>query len=270
MDLIRQLIAVKSNDYSETLKDLISEIILYEKLSKSPKFQHIQESVLLQKKLPNIWKAFQGDPYYGGQFGVAIHMMMHLMNDTPLIYTDYQQSRTKKEMQQADIFGKLGRKFNYSPLSQYNPMQPIEFGISHTTGDDIAMSIVVKPSEHEQNYVIYQGTIPNITDDESDNLSTYVIPKYVHVADSCEIKITTYSLQGNNNYPFGELQTDGQTWIVSMPNQRTFRYTQGENVLEYEMTSGELTAFNLHKMKIESFAQSCIDYFIKGGQDGNF
>ena len=50
MDLIGQLIQNKKNiaDVPQMLDDMLNEIIKYEKLSKSPKFQTITESPMLQ------------------------------------------------------------------------------------------------------------------------------------------------------------------------------------------------------------------------------
>ena len=63
MDLIGQLIQNKKNiaDVPQMLDDMLNEIIKYEKLSKSPKFQTITESPMLQKQMPTIWRAFNSD-----------------------------------------------------------------------------------------------------------------------------------------------------------------------------------------------------------------
>ena len=225
MDLIGQLIQAKKTQTSFPLNDYLKELVKYDKLSRSDKFKHINESPVLQKQLPLCWSAFNGDAQSYFILNEA-STIMQTVADHPLdIFTDLAQTYSAHKRRQMEIVGNaMHHRFNYFMLSQLPSTFDFNQGIYLTENgnneNEIRIAVIWTRTVDGVGVThVYSGSI-DLSDAPEDDNSQLVIEPYVKKQDNDFVRIQTYSVQGNNDYAFAETTH----YDVSMPNSKTFRY----------------------------------------------
>lgn len=250
MDLIAQLIKNKKQEYDvfERLNMILDEIIKYEKLSKSPKFKNIKDTPLLQKQLPVIWSCFCNDTINISIFTQAISIVQAISAEPLQIFEDFNQHYTDKEKRNFNIIGNSNNiKYHYHQLAELPSTFDFDDSAIYLTNkiDDIEYFTVIK---QKNNYInIYQGTI-NIDYVVEDTKTVY--SPYITKKESLELIIYTYSILGNNNYPFATIRDDSRLYDVSMPSNKSIKYGN----IEHNFTNEEQVAYELAKTNIANFA----------------
>lgn len=246
MDLIKQLIQSKKSDSNLSLQDLIQELIKYDKLSKSDKFKHITESPILQKQMPIVWSAFNRNQEAFYLLLESASIIQELLDYRFVLYDDIDNRYSKKEKTQLKIIGNVKKhEFVYHSLISLPKNMNYDSCFFITEDCDTKIKIaVIDEQKHKTN--IYQGTILK---DETVSEDTIDIKPFIFTKDVYQIKIKTYSIQGNNDYEYAVLNNGKQTIYVSMPDNDKFNYryedknyvikisSQDENLLKFKASN---------------------------------
>lgn len=221
MDLIKQLISVKKSD-SLPLKEILTELIKYEKLSKSDKFKHITDSPVLQKQLPYCWSAFQNNPQAYWILNEASTIIQTVAQSPLVIFDDLaNRYKTKKEREQLSIIGNAANhiQFQYTHLTAITDDYKNEnhLILTEMNNDRLYISIIVGDAP---NITVYTGDLP-LTSEEIEQPVFKGIPVHTYEQDGDYVKIQNISNQGNNDYNFAKTKS----YDVSMPDSNHFCYT---------------------------------------------
>lgn len=266
MSALDTLIKVKKSATTDDLLRFLDELILYEKLAKAETFRDLKTSAVAQKKLPLLSGIYTGDIYSLAICEIVCNIISHLDETIPEIIQEPVVDLSPKELRRLEILRKSVITSVYYSLNEYNHDIMKDHVVAVFTGDkgkqkqQAAILIVVK----DQNmYQIFQGfyTMDKETDSDS-----YRIEPYIYRDHDMILSITTYSMQGNNAYAFGELTTGSGQYSVMMPTCDTlWLLKQDENEkIVIKLTMEEINALNLAKLEIETFSKCIMDIIRKG------
>ena len=259
MDLIEELIQNKKNQSDLKIKELLTELIQYERLSRKDTFKHLANTPLLQKKMPYCWKAFQGDTRMYWLLS-ELSTIMQLVSSRPLdIFGDLSSYYTKKEQTQITIIGNANNhRFTYLPLRQLP--YPFDYGqalylTNEKEDKEMALAII---HTQDNKTTVYSGTV-DLSETDEHNSSKENIEPFAYEKDGVKITIPTYSVQGNNDYPFAF--TDH--YSISMPNNASIRYTEKHppyTQTTVDLAKNDIQTLAFHKNDLTRVAQCLLDY----------
>lgn len=250
MDLISQLISIKqsNNDQINIFNTMLDECIKYEKLAKSPKFKHIGESALLQKQLPNIWKAFEGDAESVFLLSNVISVVQEFLTEPSQLFLDFSEQFSKKQKQQLYILGST-LKYTFIFLS-----------LDELTGSEYENHVAILSNNNENFFsvvTVVDKTIKVFTGLYDYESSDDQLKPFVSVKNQCILKIHYYSLQGNNDFDFATLQADKTYSIALFDN--VLVYTSNDTVIEKRLSDADYKSLLLHNA-VETVSELIFKY----------
>lgn len=259
MDLIAQLINAKKEDKDLRLNEYLSELIKYEKLSKSKKFKHITESPVLQKQLPLCWSAFNQNAHAFWILHEASIILQNTSTEPLQIFSDLDAHYDTKKQRQMEIIGNTNQhQFIYFSLVSLPTPFDYDNALYLTEETQIDNQIALTIIQTSKNITtVYTGTI-TIKDEETIEKDTAVIAPFKYETDEDTIVIKTYSVQGNNDYNFAELDS----YYVSIPESGYFCYCHKETGKQYKIkiSTSDIQTLNFHKNDLNIMAEIIIKY----------
>lgn len=268
MSIIDQLIQMKKQTKNEDILHVMDELSKYEKLSKLPAFQDIQHQTAIQKKIPFLWKAMQQDVYAQALLLMAGHMCSHLTGQTPPFIATILADMTDTHQRRLELMQQSAITISYCDLSEYNNeimADTVVATYSEKRKHDMAILIITYQTSE---YIVFQGYY----NDKEIIHNVNEIPYYTCHRDNCEIRIQTYSLQGNNAYPFGHIYLRGDTFNICMPDsehihlQPQQQQPDGDYVdsdiypcISISLTQAEQNKIVMSLPHIEDFASAILD-----------
>lgn len=246
MDLIGELIQNKKADAQLPVKELLTELIHYEKLSRKDQFKHLADNPMLQKKLPHCWQAFNGNTRMHWLLN-ELSTIIQTISERPLdIFSDLASHYTQKQQKQIDIVGNsLQYRFNYYRLADL----PMRFNyqnalyLTNERDDNEVHTAIVHMTDKRID--VYIGIIEANKDvEDTSHLGT--MDPFTYTANDQTITIPTYSVQGNNDYPFAFTKH----YSISMPTSATVCYTTKHR--PYTETIIELTKADIQKLSFHN------------------
>lgn len=263
MDLIEQLIAAKKDTYELQIKDMLAELIKYEKLSRSDKFKHITDSPILQKQMPLCWSAFQGN---AKNFWLMreVATIMQSMSMRPLeIFNDINNYYPHRKQQQMEIIGNNTQyEFHYYDVESIEvtdtfPFKDAFYLVDKDKETNTATFGIIQQLDHRCNICI--ATMPL---NEAIGYVKKTITDFTLSIHGVTITTRVFSIQGNNDYDFATLREDktNDVYKVSMPtyDKVTFKDSQSRRYT-ITLTTSEVQELNLHVSDIQK-----VSYFIIG------
>ena len=258
MDLIGELIKNKKVDEPLPIKEMLTELINYEKLSRNDRFKHLSDNPLLQKKLPLCWKAFEGDTRMYWLLNELSTIMQTISERDLDIFTDVSAHYTKKQHKQIAIVGNsMQYRFRY-------------YTLNHLTTDfdyDNAIYLTDERGENEVHTAIIQIVNSNINvyigvivSDDSDNIDIDIgsLEPFSHTVDERTITIPTYSVQGNNDYPFAFTKYH----TISMPTSSSIAYQPkfSNKKTIVDLTKGDVQTLSFNSGRLTVLAEMILRY----------
>lgn len=259
MDLIEELIQNKKIKDDLKIKELLTELVQYERLSRKDTFKHLANTPLLQKKMPYCWEAFQGNTRMYWLLN-ELSTIMQMVSSRPLdVFNDLSIHYTKKEQRQINIIGNTNKyQFDYLPLTQIP--YPFDYGkalylTNETDNGEIAIAVI---HTQDNRTIVYNGTVDVLKSDESENVLDILTP-FTYEKNGTKITIQTYSMQGNNDYPFAF--TEQHT--ISMPNNTSILYTEKHSPYvqtTVDLSKRDIQTLSFHKNDLTYVAQCLLKY----------
>lgn len=225
MDLIGELIQNKQTDAPLPIKEVLTELIQYEKLSRKDQFKHLADNPMLQKKLPYCWQAFEGSSRMHWLLSELSTIMQTISERELEIFSDLAKHYSKRKQKQMNIIGNaIQYRFNYRTLRglphrfDYNNA----LYLTDERNDNEIHTAILSINEKDIN--VYIGVLRATGDEEDDDILESLDP-FTYTKDENTITIPTYSIQGNNDYPFAYTQYHH----ISMPDSSTICYTSKQD-----------------------------------------
>lgn len=263
MSAIEALIKVKKQAKNDDLIRLLDEVITYEKLNKMKTFENLRTSKAAQKKVPLLSSAYQGDMYALSMVTMAGHILRHLDDNIPLILTELEEQITEKEQQRLLIMQDALIQPQYWPLHEYKHdkmRNHVVAMFSNERADKTAILIVAKESG---TYHIYQGYYKA----KKTSVVSKALEPYCVKHDNMSLSILTYSIQGNNAYPFGVFHKNKKRYDVMLPSHDSMwlREVQTGELFTISLSMEQRNRLNMAKAQVESFADILLQIIQEGG-----
>lgn len=268
MDLIAQLINSKKEEKDLQLDKYLTELIKYEKLSKSKKFTHITDSPILQKKLPLCWSAFNQDAHSFWILNEASTILQNVTMERLQIFDDLDAHYSKKKQKQLEIIGNTNQH-QFSYLSLVSLPRDFDYDnalyLTETTNIDNQVSLTIIQTL-ENRTTVYSGYI-DIKDEDKIENDKFVIPPFTRSKDNDKITIQTYSVQGNNDYNFAELND----YFVSIPEYGKFCYLNKKTNMQTvaKLSESDIQTLNFYKNDLDKLAELIFKYKLQINEDDN-
>lgn len=260
MSIIDQLIKVKKKTKNEDILDVLDELTKYEKLSKLISFENKSQHASIQKKLPFLWKASQHDIYAQTLLTTAGHICAHLTGETPEIVDVLLGDLEGAYQRRLELMQTNSTHIAYRELIEYDHDEMADniIGIySEKREENTSIIIIV---EQDSGYIIFQGYYT----EQDTQYKSNEIPYYEKTKNNHKISIQTYSLQGNNTYPFAQLYFDNKSFTICIPDNQHIKIdeisTESENTSNViTLTQEQQNKIALSLTHIETFADTLLD-----------
>ena len=267
MGAIETIISVKKTIQTNDLITLLDEIIAYRKLAKVKAFQDIRTSAPAQKKLPFLAKAYAGDLYMLSLAEVAGNVIAHLEGERPEVLVEPFSQVSPKQQKLLNSLSHSMVKANYQDLMEYDhdKMSGQVLGVYKKEYEKYD-SLLIITREHGS-YQIFQGHCQKPKEEGPKEIQT-AVPFCLSDGD-WELQIMTYSVQGNNAYPFGTVKSPFGAYQVMMPWYDVIWLLSGEPgslSIRYviPLEREQCSELQVEKVRIESFAACILEMVRKG------
>lgn len=226
MSLIDQLISIKKTSSSDDILTMMDEFILYGRLSRSSALGNINESPVLQKRLPLIYKAVQENIYELSLFFMSATIMQHLTGEIPDHILNHMSIVSDIVRQRLTIAQASTMSVEYHELSQYSHALYEEYVVAVYTNDIGPVTNILIITHHNKMYNIFQGHYTAPTEDElevvqNDIVTSVNLEPLVRDINGAILSLETYSAQGNNGYFFASYIKDGISKYLMLPDNNT-------------------------------------------------
>lgn len=246
MDLIAEIIKRKNatpTDVLGIIKQLLTDIITYEKLAQNKRFQDIQNPVVA-KRCPNLHKATTETGYESALLRELLPVLISFTNRS---YATLElEERTKRE----EILD-----------ASYSIHLTVQDGRLYT--DDEENQLVLREQNIEEpdsyDYLVIKATGQNVHAYMFRAIGTSVNATVEPVTidrNGDTIGINSYSRLGNNEYPFGRI------------NDKSIRIINGHLYVGEQQYPLEPTVLAL-KTDIKDIAEYLLSVYQEGKNDGN-
>lgn len=259
MDLIGELIQNKKVDEPIPIKEILTELIQYEKLSRKDQFKHLPDNPMLQKKLPYCWQAFEGSTRMHWLLNELSTIMQTLSERDLEIFNDLSKHYTKKEQKQINIIGNsVQYQFRYHTLvhlpQTFNYSSAL-YLTNERDDNEVHTAIIHMNNKHID---IYIGVIEANKDDE-DIETVGKLEPFTYTKNEQAVTIPTYSVQGNNDYPFAYTAYHH----ISMPDTATVCYINKRRPSEktyVDLTRSDIQKLSFSGDKLDVLADILLTY----------
>ena len=250
MSALDDLIKIKKQAKTDDLILVLDEVALYQKLSRSKAFQDIKGSKAAQKKLPMLYDAANGSMYALSLLEVAHNVVTHLEDDVPEIFLRLMDGITSKQKKRLEIMQQSVVPISYHSLGEYEHDRMEERVLAVFSAKKKKHSAVLIIIRDGVGYKIFQGYYENRKQEkEPENQRR----PYVQEDGGYRLSIKTYSIQGNNAYPFGELAYGDKSYMLPR-HDALWIMDKGVVQKEIPLSTEQINALNMAKVDIREFS----------------
>lgn len=257
MSSIETLIRIKKQAQTDDLVRLLDEVADYEKLSKAKAFRDLRTSEVAKKKLPLLAGAYAGEEYSLALLTLAGHVVSHLEGAVPRVLTEPMENLTSRQIIRMELMQKQIIQVTYDSLNTYVHDEEKEHVVavytSRRDGGQMAALIVVREGNR---YRIYQGYYTEGKEEKA----VSELPKqepYVGEQGDCRVAVNTYSVQGNNGYPFGTVRIKDRLYSIMQPSfDCLWLISESGETTEIRLSMEERNSLNMGKAQVETFADA--------------
>lgn len=265
MPAIDMLIKIKKQANTDDLIILMDEVVLYEKLSKVEAFRDLKTSKTAAKKLPLLSAAHKGDIYCMTMLELVREIITYMTGTAPPITIVQEKTElTAREEKMKKVMERSIVQVRYHNLEEYRHDTMKDFVVavfSETVDTKKSILIVVRKDNY---YNIYQGHYS----EREDEVGAVTEKPYVYIDDPYVLSIKTYSILGNNAYPFAVFNSPSGTYSVMFPRHDEIWLTSedGQQTSIY-LSEEEITEIGMKKVTVHSFAKCLMDIIRERGEN---
>lgn len=260
MSAIENLIQIKKQSKNDDIVKMMDEVADYEKLSRSELFRDLTTSKVAQKKLPLLARAYQGDLYALSLSTLAGHIIAHLEDRIPEVLEKPMETLSDRDLKRMELMNKSLIPVFYRSLLEYEEGmgdQVVAVYSSDRPNGSVALMIIVRDQE---TYQVYQGYYRPGKKDIQKYGNQQKIKTYDVEEDGDYFSFATYSLLGNNRYPFGQvLLSNGKRYNVSMDYQALYLGTE-EEIVTIPLRMEQRNTLNLCKTDPQQLGETILHW----------
>lgn len=260
MSAIENLIQIKKQSKNDDIVKMMDEVADYEKLSRSELFRDLTTSKVAQKKLPLLARAYQGDLYALSLSTLAGHIIAHLEDRIPEVLEKPMETLSDRDLKRMELMNKSLIPVFYRSLLEYEEGmggRVVAVYSSDRPNDSVALMIIVRDQE---TYQVYQGYYRPGKKDIQKYGSQQKLKRYEFEEKGDHLSFTTYSLLGNNRYPFGQaFLSNRKRYNVSMDYQALYLEARDEEI-EIPVRMEQRNTLNLCKTDPQQLGETILHW----------
>ena len=257
MGVLDDLIKIKQMAKEDDLLKLLDELDRYEKLSKEESLKDLHTSEITRKKCPLLAALADGNSYERILGELSANVCQQVENAVPEILQNALEL-TEKQKRQRDVLKQSIIQVEYRDLSLYAHAamkdQVLAVFVSKDARAQAATAVIIIKSD--SGYTMYHGIYETGTGKEATHQST--LPPVTARGEKGTFTLSSYSVLGNNAYPFGIYRTDGAFYKVMLSLEGVL-YLERSNTLErYVLTLEEKNRLMSAKKMEQEFADAVL------------
>lgn len=251
MNVLDDLIRIKTNKQDDDLLKILDEVPVYEKLSVDEKLKDLAHSEITRKKCPLLAGFADGKLYETVLADLAANVYLQIEGNIPLVLQTSGELTMKKQKQFEILQSGIAR-VSYRDLMEYDHESMRMFVtavfIKKCNGANIA-AIVIKNSD---GYIMFHGTY--IDDEKGKNINNVFEPIVIKGKKGV-FTMDTYSVLGNNAYPFAHYAGNTMTYDVMIGPEGVLYLMANKFVVPYEIPWQDRNVLNMAKKEPVEFAK---------------
>lgn len=221
MSIIDQLIQIKKSADNSDIVAMLDEFSVYSKLSKIPALSDISKSDALQKQLPLLSKAIDGDIYCLSLYMIASDITTHLGYDIPENITAYINNVPEKLKKRLIVAQENTIKVDYQGLDTYQHelMQDYVVAVyTHEHEEETRIAIIVRWDKGQR---VFQGSyVPSGENEQTSGQKQQKAKTLTHTEGDVTVRVKNYSVQGNNAYFFASVDIGQETYSMMIDDRK--------------------------------------------------
>lgn len=261
MSVIDTLIKVKKQTKTDDVINIMDELIAYEKLSKVEAFRDLKTSKVAQQKLPLLSGIYRGDLYSLALVEIVENILIHLDEQIPEVLTNRTEEMDKKEEKRLKILENHIVHVMYRSLNEYDHELMEEHVVAVFIKEEKSQNAIVIIIKENDQYEFFQGYYQetNAKEQKNDKLKPFV-----YTDGEVSLTITTYSILGNQAYPFAVFTTQKGSYDVLIPNyDELWLMKDSKTYQAISLTMGQRNELNNIKTDIQQYAEYLTDLIRK-------
>lgn len=252
MGVLDDLIKIKTARQEDDLLKLLDEIPVYEKLSVNPQFADLKNSEVTRSKCPLLAGFKDGNLYETLLADLAANVYLQIENAIPdvlRIMTDLSPRQEKqKEALQKGI-----TRIEYREIMEYDHEQMKSMVIGVFTKKESKETIIAIITKTSDGYVMYHGTY---TEDASGKRVSIKSESTVVETKKGVFIMDSYSVLGNNSYPFGRYSRPAGSYTVMLGERHELYLIKGEQPFVYNLDKYLSNKIYFSKNDAQMFAEA--------------
>lgn len=255
MSILDDLIKIKTCAQEDDLIKMLDEIPVYEKLSVNEEFRDLKSSAITRSKCPMLAAFVDGNAYETILGELIANIYLHIENNVPDMFRTAIE-RTPKEQKQFEILEQSLICITYHMLSEYDheAMKNRVAAVFTNRRDVMTMIVIILRSQ--DGYDMYHGCYDT---DGKEYVYTLMLEPVVVRGDKGVFSMTSYSMLGNNGYPFGHYMIDDVDYKVMIgPDGELFLIQGDETFLQYHIPDGKRSLLATSKNNAKEFANAVL------------
>lgn len=252
MGVLEDLIRIKTNKKDDDLLRLIDEVPVYEKLSMDESLRDLKTSAVTRAKCPLLAGVADGKMYESILADLAANVFLQIEGYIPDVLNT-PVDRSEKKQKQRDILQQGITRVEYRELAEYNheEMSNILVAVFMDRKPPAVTAALV--TKGPGGYVMYHGTYMSEKEEEGTRMN--MLPALCVKGMYGAFVMSSYSVLGNNGYPFGRYSTKDAVYEVMIGPPNILYLTAGISETAHIIPQAEHNALNMLKGDPEAFAR---------------
>lgn len=265
MNVLDSLIKVKKTKQSDDLLKILDEVQIYEKLSLDEKLKDLKTSTVTRAKCPLLAGFADGNFYETLLVDLAANIYLQIEERIPAVLTSPKEEtgsleKSVREKRQKEILKEGIAEVNYTDLLEYDP-ERMEHNLAAVfTKQNGSYTTAVIVTRTPTGYTMYHG-IYNM--DQAKTASSIVLEPIIVKTGGTALVLNSYSMLGNNGYPFAKYEDGFTTYDVMIGPDQTLYLINGQDIDSEPISTDDANQLSAAKMDPENFAKTLLSIITK-------
>lgn len=255
MSILDDLIKIKTCAQDDDLIKMLDEIPVYEKLSVNEQFKDLKSSAITRSKCPMLAAFADGNAYETILGELIANIYLHIENDIPDMFHTVIE-RTPKEQKQFEILQQSLIRITYHMLSEYDhELMKDRIAAVFTNRRDMTTVLVIILRDQNE-YDMYHGCYDT---NGKEYVYTLMLEPVVVRGNKGVFTMASYSVLGNNGYPFGCYMMDNEDYGTMIGPDGELFLTKGDGTfLQYHIPDEKRNLLATSKNDAKDFANAVL------------
>lgn len=251
MNILDDLIRMKTNAQEDDMLRMFDEVQIYEKLSVDEKLRNIKTSEITRKKCPLLAGFVDGRLYETVLAELIRNIYLNIEEQAPeILMTAYE--KTIKQQKQFEVLGKSIAHVEYESLEEYDHTSMKDSLVAIFTEKSQNIMTAVLIAKNGKDYIMYHGTYE---EKGSKGKGRSKIDPIIVKGKKGIFKMDTYSVLGNNGYRFGTYQGKNYLYDVMIGPDSTLYLVNGKQIMTNKISEEDNNLLNMVKKNPKEFAE---------------